>query len=834
MHIISIKYLSNIRAFAFAAFFLFWGAADSLAQYTIQIVDGTNTPLIGVNVYNDSQSFVAVSDIDGKVEVDNISYSEKINFSYIGFNVVSLPIFEIRKRGFKIKLRPALDILPSITVVGRRDEKPQEIPYKVGMVGKEKIEHFNSQTTADALAQNENVFVQKSQMGGGSINIRGFEANKVLLVVDGVRMNNIVYRNGHLQDAIKVDNNALEQIEVFYGPGSLNYGSDALGGVVQFRTKDPKLYQGEDDSKDYESNSNGLLRFSSANFEKTVHADVNYGTRDWATFTSFTFTDYDDLRTGAIRPEKYPDYNKREWFADRVNGDDTFIETLDPNVLTGTAYAQFDFLQKVKYQKSKNQFYLFNFQYSNSSNVPRYDFLSEEKNGLPKWTTWYYGPQQRFFLSAKSQTFKRTKFFNKMTLIAGAQKLDEDRHKRKFTDPTEEFTLEDIYAFSLTGDFQKNFGDRLALIYGADLNHNILFSTAGQVDINSEQITGGVMTRYPSGGSDMSLLASYANARYMSRDSVFTAFGGLRYTFANLMARYERRPDDPIQFPAYFYNRPFISNNQALTWSLGLTINTKSGWQAKASASTAFHAPNIDDLAKFRTADSRENRVLVPNLQLKPERTINTELTLGKSFGNLNKKDGTGAMISVSGYYTLLADGIVRDLTSLNGDTTLVLDDGTVLRYVANVNKEQARIIGGSGDFKMKYRKFEAFSGFGFTQGRVLEGGEDVGPLDHIPPLFAKGGLQYANKNMRFTFVVHHNALKPLDEFGGGSDNAEYFPEEGALAWTTYNLYSSIKLTRKFSLDASVENILDQHYRVFSAGVPAPGRNFIIALRGNF
>ncbi len=68
----------------------------------------------------------------------------------------------------------------------------------------------------------------------------GFEANKVLLLLDGVRLNNAIYRNGHLQNAITVDNAVMDQIEVIYGPGSLTYGSDALGGVVHFRTKDPE------------------------------------------------------------------------------------------------------------------------------------------------------------------------------------------------------------------------------------------------------------------------------------------------------------------------------------------------------------------------------------------------------------------------------------------------------------------------------------------------------------------------------------------------------------------------------------------------------------------
>ena len=85
------------------------------------------------------------------------------------------------------------------------------------------------------------MFVQKSQQGGSSPVIRGFEASRVLLVVDGIRMNNAIYRAGHLQNVITVDQNMLERVEVLYGPASTLYGSDALGGVIHLRTKQPLL-----------------------------------------------------------------------------------------------------------------------------------------------------------------------------------------------------------------------------------------------------------------------------------------------------------------------------------------------------------------------------------------------------------------------------------------------------------------------------------------------------------------------------------------------------------------------------------------------------------------
>src|SRR5690606_28891038 len=117
----------------------------------------------------------------------------------------------------------------------------KNLVQKIEVVTSKRIAILNTQNTGDLLMQSGNVFVQKSQQGGSSPVIRGFEASRVLLVIDGIRMNNAIYRSGHLQNVITVDQNILERVEILYGPSSTIYGSDALGGVVHLRTKEPRL-----------------------------------------------------------------------------------------------------------------------------------------------------------------------------------------------------------------------------------------------------------------------------------------------------------------------------------------------------------------------------------------------------------------------------------------------------------------------------------------------------------------------------------------------------------------------------------------------------------------
>jgi len=286
---------------------------ESNGGYPIKVRDAkTGETLIGVNIRNADQSWFTVSDYDGNAEMPDLDFRDEITFSYVGYDDVTLPVFKIRQQNGRITMSEAAAVLDAVVIVGRRDEDPVEIPYEVEVVKSLDIEFKNSQTAADAISANSQVYLQKSQLGGGSPVIRGFEANKVLLVLDGVRLNNAIYRNGHLQNAITVNNAIMDQIEVIYGPGSLNYGSDALGGVVHFRTKDPDIVFG--DGSDRTVSSNVMTRYSTANQEKSYHFDANFGMRKWGSLTAITFSDYGDLKSGTKRTEGYPDWGLREYY----------------------------------------------------------------------------------------------------------------------------------------------------------------------------------------------------------------------------------------------------------------------------------------------------------------------------------------------------------------------------------------------------------------------------------------------------------------------------------------------------------------------------------------
>ncbi len=849
-------------------------------EYKISVTDERGEPLPGVSVFTDDLKKVATStDENGKAMLKDVPSREEINFTFVGYEPLKMPFFEIKQRNGIVKMSPEVREIKEVVVIGRRDDTPDKVPYILTKVDKETIALSESQTTADALEKQGGVFVQKSQMGGGSPILRGFEANRVLLVVDGVRLNNAIYRSGHLQNAITMDNAMLERIEVTMGPGSLIYGSDALGGVVHFRSKDPKLCLDKTPNA-YRMEGGAYARFASANSEKSIHADLNYGKRKWASLSSFTFTDYGDLRAGSKRPEGYDQFGRRLYFVRRVGKEDQIIENVtrnadstysdNSNLQIGTAYSQMDFLQKIKFQPSLQTYHIVNFQFSTSSDVPRYDNLSEYTGNNPRnlrFAEWYYGPQKRLLASVKSRFSKPSFLYDKASYIASFQRIDEDRINRRLERSQRTFNLEDVWVGSFTADFDKSLDSagQHQVMFGADFNYNRVRSTAGKVKLSDEGLDDKVVSRYPKGGNETTSAAAYATYRWSTRDSILSYYAGLRYTRATLYSKFVQ--DSIIIWPDFYLDPGVRSKHGDLTWASGITVNARSGIQVRALGSKAFRSPNLDDYSQIRV---QNGFITIPNPDLKPEKTYNAELALSKQFGAIRQGKGLAFSLGGSAYYTWLKDAIVRRNYPLPDGSNILIMDGDSLETQAKLNAETGFIFGWSAEAGLQIgSRFELTSDLNFTKGRTeFSSFDDNGqaidtlvPAAHIPPMFGKTSLTFIHKKGKINFAVHYQSKKPAAEYGvadayfdehgnlvldraGTEDNLElswFLTDDegnrelvGMLAWTTFNLYTSWKIGKRHTVNLAVENITDRHYRTFSSGVSAGGRNFIVSLRSTF
>ncbi len=857
-----------------AVFFLLLMISSGLAaqnEVRLVIKDAeTKEDLIGVNLaflsaLNPDYIGGTESEFDGSAIVSGLEANDTISITYTGYETITVLFKNLDTRfpGGLVLMNEVATVIgggKEIIVEGatKNAERVAYIPATVDIITDDDIRVKNSANSADAL-NDIGAFVQASQAGGGSPIIRGFEANKVLIVLDGVRMNNAIFRNGHLQNVITVDQSILERMEIMYGPSAVMYGSDALGGVLYLKTKDPKLTLGGD-AKEYPFESHLYTRYASAYGEKTVHLDLTYTGSYWGSVTSLTYRNFGFTRAGS----RYPDLDSidipskwiRSDFVGLVNGFDVVVANDDPLVQVtqpgNKEYDQIDFLHKIKIAKGQNVSHTLNLQFSTSSNIPRYDQLTELKGEFPKFSEWYYGPQRRLMLSFQTKLLKENKFFNGGSITTAFQKIDEDRFQRKRRKITRSRNFEDVYVGSFSVDMNKDISEKnnSSLLYGLEYQYNYVKSTADNFVITTGETLPTRLTRYPNGNSQMGTFAVYANYKGQNQKKTFTFLGGLRYTFSRVSSTF--LPDGLIEWP---FEDVRIQGG-AVTGSAGFSYTPKSHWNIKGSFATGFRVPNVDDYSKIR---SKDGFITIPNPDLKPEYGLNSELTIAKTF-HFTEADNRGRSesnlnVSVTGFNTILLDAIIRQPLSLpNGDTILLNDGDEEDITIANVNAGRATILGFSANMKLKLKN-RWLLGIGindlrgrYTGGVSKDGLADLGsvPLSHIPPLYGQASFGYnwhsseegkEWKHFSAELGLNFNGSKLKEEYDpalGNSDNLdEAIPEYGTPAWRTLNLYTAWGFSPTFSLNFSIENIFDVHYRPFSSGISAPGRNFIMTLHAD-
>jgi hemoglobin/transferrin/lactoferrin receptor protein len=787
----------------------------SFAQQVHVINKSDLQPVSGCLIFNADQSISTETDNRGNADLSRFRPADKLTFSHISFETVSYDRSFFKEKTTEVALSMAVINLKEVVLSANKvQEKYTDLPVRVDIIPARQIQFGNPQTSAELLQQNGTVFIQQSQQGGGSPVMRGMETNRVLLVVDGVRMNNAIYRAGHLQNVITIDPNMLSRLEVVHGPGSVIYGSDAMGGVMHFYTKNPVLSTND---KVFTSGS-AMFRYSSAANEYSQNFSLNIGGKKLAALFGGSTKDIGDLREGSKRDSKYGDWGKSLYYAGRENGQDVMLENPDPLVQKNSGYKQYDLFAKILYKPTANYALTLNTQFSNSGDIPRYDRLTEMSGGKLKYAEWYYGPQTRGFVSLKNEWSKANGLFDNAQVTAAYQYISEDRISRGFGKAKKKHQEETVNILSLNADFMKKIFGKSELRYGLEGIANKVDSKAYNQNIITGAETQDAATRYPDGGDQMNLFAAYAsNSWEISKQFIFTQ--GIRFNYVSLDAEYTKEMMDLIKFP---FSAEMKQDNTALNGNLGLVFMPAGGWRITANVSTGFRAPNIDDLTKLNDSNSADQLIIVPNPDLKPENAYNAELTLSKTFGSFLQLD-------VTGYYTLLKDAFVTKPFLYNGQDSIVFD-GVLCGVQAMQNADEATIYGVEGSLLVQFTKSLSLrSNLTYTYGHVTT--EDVA-LDHIPPIFGLTSLKLDLKKFNAEFFARYNGWKHIEDYSpSGEDNEAYATPDGMPSWYTLNLRAGYQFNRYVSLQAGVENIMDQHYRNFASGISAPGRNLFAALR---
>ncbi|MBB6462564.1 TonB-dependent receptor [Flammeovirga kamogawensis] len=828
---LSIRFLLILTITLFASEYAF--------TQTIVIRNTSGGVIEGVFIKSDTGGNT-ISNTNGEFELPEKGTT--FNFSHVNYRSKQVSRKQLIHIGSVLLEDNIMSLEEVIVGASKWEEKAYEVPQQIINIEATEIAFNLPQTTADIIANSGEVFVQKSQMGGGSPMIRGFAANQVLLVVDGIRMNNAIYRGGNLQNILAIDPNSIESAEVIFGPGSVMYGSDALGGVMDFHTKNPDFTH-NDETIIY---GDAMLKYNSGNNEKTGNVRLNIGGKKFAWNGSLTYSDFSDLQSGSWYRSENDKFGQRKFTVVNGNNDDSILMNGNLENQTPSAYNQINTLQKFSFKPSTRLKLQYNFLFSTTSNVPRYDRLTELNgidnvngetqfvtsedittittdylvtpygNTTPKFSEWYYGPQFWMMNSIRMDYLFDGKLADDMRIIIGHQRVKEDRHNRKFKSDERGNSFVNADVFNINIDYTKKANQKVDLFYGLEGITNKVDAHA-----NSENIYTGVtevdLPRYAGGGSFYTTAAGYLSAKYhFSTKLVGTA--GFRYTHTNIQSDYTDEASKELNLP---YNH-FNYNVGNITGSAGLAFHTRN-WQLNTQFAKGFKAPNLDDIGKVYNPSKED--LVIPNPDLKPTDVYTIDATIERNIGNV-------VLIGVNAYYSWLRNAMVRMPTTYQGQDSITIDNEKYA-VLSLQNTGDARIWGVSSTIKAVLSKSFSFNAsYTYTYGIDLENDES---LRHVPPFFGKVSIQYQHKNLHLALNNQYSGGISFDKLAPSEQAKPYlYAHTGALSWWTLDFKSSYLLKEYLSVNVAIDNILDQSYRTYSSGINAAGRSYILGLRGFF
>ena len=786
--------------------FFIW---SGFAQQVVVVDTLDNTPITGVAIFNDLKTKTAITNLDGYVTIDEFTQSDKIYFQHLSYHNFSALKSFIQDTVF---LSPKATSLNEIVISASKfEQSKKEVPQNIISISSKEVQISNPQTTADLLSNSGRVFVQKSQLGGGSPMIRGFSTNRLLITVDGVRLNNAIFRGGNVQNVLSINPFNIKNTEVILGSGSVIYGSDAIGGVMNFYTTIPKLSESTTPNFTVRSTA----RYASANNEKTAHLDFNLGFQKWGFHSSVSVSDFGDLEMGAHGPDDY----LSPYYAQHVNGQDIMVSNSTSRVQKFTKFSQMHLAQKILYKANDDLNFDFGLHYSTTSDYPRYDRLSTyDDDQVLHYAEWNYGPQDWFLANLQmTKLSSHSSFYDKIKISTAYQNFKESRINRKFNTDTRKIGEENVDAFSLNFDFYKSLSNRSNISYGTEYIYNRVGSLGYKINIdtNASEV---IESRYPN-GSKWQTLAAYLSHKYKP-NSKLTVQSGIRYNYVTI--------DADLSDNNAFFNLPFEMANldtSALTGTLGCSWSPNNIFLWKLNTTTAFRAPNIDDIGKI--FESEPGLIVVPNNNLKPEYAYGAELGV-----TINLKESI--IFDGSVYYTYLDNALVRKSLVVDGVSQMEYD-GDLSEIHAIQNASKSWIYGFEAGLKLRLSKDLKFT----TQYSYVHGVQEEMPgielpVRHVAPVFGNAHLVWKNNRFQMDgFVNYNGALSSSDISTELADSLFALDAQGkpyAPSWYTLNLRTQFDFNKSLSVVGAIENITNQRYRTFSSGISAPGTNLICAI----
>jgi len=655
-----------------------------------------------------------------------------------------------------------------ISVTASRTEtRVIESPREIRIVDAIELRDSLTPGTPEALVELPEVLIQKTSLGGGAPIVRGLSGNRILLLVDGVRLNNSTYRIGLNQYLNTVDPGIVDRIEVVPGAGSVLYGSDALGGVIHVMTPAPA------------ENLPRLSYSGNLTAAEGSHTHAVRTSRWWGSgglIAGVGYRDFNDVRAGGGIGIQKP-----------------------------TAYSEWSANARALFLTGQRAHLSIGYQITRQNDVPRTDRVVAGKDSL-----YVYDPQHRelFFARYEAKQISDVIQFASVSLSWNHQREGRTIITNSRSDVREEF-LDDVQTMRLVAEARSLAGERTLLTYGGETYLDFVSSRGKDVNLAdaSETSTSG---KFPDDGQHLSA-GLFAQATH-TLTNVTTMVGAVRFSTFRLTGT-----------PLGDFGKVSLTNSM-LTGSAQARFSFGEDDHLFAGISQAFRSPNMEDALAAGLSNKGYD---VPNPNLDAERSWSFEAglkTAGRIGGNgwPNHESAQGIYrLGITAYLTLISDLIERTPTTFAGSDSL---NGSPVFH--NENLGSARIVGisGSGDVH-PFPTVRLRSSISWTRGTNSDLDQ---PMTRIPPLRGRVALRHDFSDgwieLPLVWATAQKRLSPEDI------RDTRILDGGTPGYATVHLRGGMPLGNGIEFRASLENIADSGYRTHGSGIDQPGRNLIVGL----
>lgn len=758
-----------------------WG---DTGQVTGRVVDPEGDPVAEAVVTIHGSNRSAISDRSGRFTIRDVPAGiRELRVRRLGFREarvegIRVPaVGDIDVGSVHLRYRP-LVIPGSVVTATRTDRLIEDVSSPVNVVEAEDLRERESKSSAEALREETGLFVQKTEHGGGSAIIRGLGSSQILLLVDGIRLNNSTFRLGSHPYLTTVDNQLVRRIEVIRGPTSVMHGSDALGGTVNLITRG--ALDG-DPSPGLEYRLFG--RAATADGERTGRGEISLRGERIGLRTGATVKRFDDLRRGG-------------------RSDDPEIErSTDGLVQRPSGFDAHDLDARVDWAADSEHVVTVAWQRSRRNEVPRYD-----KYEIDNFHRWVYEPQDRDLIYFRGETPTGIPGFATARILLSWQRMVEGRQIQAEANGELTRELDEVRTGGLTLQIENPVGTH-RITGGFDLYLDDVRSRRSTEDPRSGAVTLDSRGRFPD-GAEYNSLGFFLEDEWSPRGPwSFTA--GLRYSMSR--ARFEAPIGLDDRDDTFRVDQGF----QAITGSAGAVCRIDDRVHLIANVGQAFRAPNLSDIGKL--GESKGETYEVPNAELEPERMVSGDGGLRVLLGPVRAE--------ATVYVSQITDLLASVETSWNGSTTIVQGGDTLkVKTKENIGNALIRGLEASIDFSLA-RSVSLSANVTATHGENTTIGEPVGG---IPPTFGRVGLRWQGESafadlfVRFAGRQARLSTDDLDD--------PRIPEIGTPGWSTWNIRAGMPLGGAIDFQISVENLLDSNYREHGSGINGPGRNFVVSV----